>query len=181
MWYNTKVKDVVIAFDQYILEKSLRFEAVVIGGGALIIMDMVDRKTKDIDCLDPDIPHQIKEASRNFAKERREFLLDENWLNNGPVTLKNELPKGWRLRLQNLYEGSAIIFKCLGRDDFLKSKLFAYCDRTNPDFHDLIQLKPTLEELNDSIEWVKLRDANPLWPAHVEKAFQVLRKALKYE
>ena len=29
-------------------EKELRFEAVVIGGAALIIMDIVDRKTTDI-------------------------------------------------------------------------------------------------------------------------------------
>lgn len=175
------MKDVIISFDRYLSERSLVFEAVVIGGGALIIMDIVDRKTKDIDCLDPDVPPQIKKASKNFAKEMREFLLDENWLNNGPVTLKNELPSGWRLRLQKLYEGKAINLKCLGREDLLKSKLFAYCDRTNPDFHDLIRLKPTIEELNDSIGWVQIRDVNPLWPEHVEKAFQVLRKALKYE
>lgn len=175
------MKKVIKAFDQYIKSRALKFEAVIIGGGALIIMDVVDRKTKDIDCLDPEIPQEVKEASKDFARLFREHLLDENWLNNGPATLRKELPPDWRNRLQDLYIGEAIKLTCLGRSDLLKSKLFAYCDRTSPDFEDLLMLKPTTEELKDSIEWVKLRDANPGWPTHVEKAFVVLRKALKYE
>jgi hypothetical protein len=175
------MKKVILAFDAYLSEKSLRFEAVVIGGGALIIMEVVDRKTKDIDCLDPEIPEVIKKASQEFAREKREFLLDDNWLNNGPVSLKRELPEKWQIRLQDLYTGKSIFLKCLGRSDLIKSKLFAYCDRTNPDFQDLLQLKPTPEELDQSIEWVKFRDGNPGWPAHVDKAFIVLKKALKYE
>lgn len=92
------MKDVVVAFDSYLAQRLLKFEAVVIGGGALIFLDVIDRKTKDIDCLDPEIPKEIKAASYEFAKERREFLLDSNWLNNGPVSLKQDLPKDWRLR-----------------------------------------------------------------------------------
>ncbi len=175
------MKDVIKAFDQYLKSQSLKFEAVVIGGGALIIMDVVDRKTKDIDCLDPEIPKEVKEASKAFAKLRREFLLDDNWLNNGPVTLKRELPADWRNHLQDLYVGEAIHLTCLGRADLIKSKLFAYCDRTNPDFEDLLKIKPTAKELEDSLEWVRFRDGNPGWPAHVDLAFSVLKKALKYE
>ncbi len=175
------MKEVIRAFDQYLKSESLRFEAVVIGGGALIIMDVVDRKTKDIDCLDPEIPKTIKAASQEFAKKHREFLLDPNWLNNGPASLKRELPKDWQLRLQSLYIGEAMTLKCLGRSDLLKSKLFAYCDRTTPDFEDLLKLKPTQIELEESIEWVKARDANLNWLAHVEVAFLVLSKALNYE
>jgi hypothetical protein len=175
------MKNVIIAFDKYLKEKSLKFDAVIIGGGALIIMSVIDRKTKDIDCLDPEIPTAIKKASQDFSRLRREFLLDENWLNNGPVTLKRELPSEWQMRLQELYVGEALKLKGLGRNDLIKSKLFAYCDRTNPDYDDLIKLCPTLQELNNSIEWVKYRDGNPGWPAHVEIAFTVLKKALKYE
>jgi len=181
VWYNTPMKEVISAFDAYLAKKSLQFHAVVIGGGALIVMDIIDRKTKDIDCLDPDIPPEIKNASQDFAKEHPEFFLDINWLNNGPETLKRDLPPNWHLRLQNLFQGRAMNLTCLGRDDLIKSKLFAYCDRTSPDFDDLLKMKPTREELSGSIDWVKLRDSNPLWPKHVDRAFAVLRRALKYE
>jgi hypothetical protein len=175
------MKEIIAAFDKYLGLQSLRFEAVVIGGGALIIMDIIDRKTKDIDCLDPEIPLEIKQASVAFAKSHSEFLLDENWLNNGPESLKRELPAGWQIRLQTLYTGESIQLTCLGRSDLLRSKLFAYCDRTNPDFSDLLLMKPTVQELAVSIDWVKARDGNQAWPAHVELAFTVLKKALKYE
>lgn len=69
----------------------------------------------------------------------------------------------------------------LDRADFLKSKLFAYCDRTTPDFEDLKNLKPSVDELGAAIDWVKERDTHANWVAHVEKAFSVLRRALGYE
>lgn len=153
----------------------------MIGGGALIILDIIDRKTRDIDCLDPDIPTEIKNASRDFAAQHREFLLDPDWLNNGPETLKMDLPKDWQSRTQNLFSGKAVVLTSLGRDDVLKSKLFASCDRTNPDFDDLLLMKPSRSELIESIEWVKLRDVNPQWPRHVDRAFAVLAKALHHE
>ena len=91
------------------------------------------------------------------------------------------MPKGWQSRVQPLYHGQAIQLQVLGRDDLLKSKLFAYCDRTTPDFEDLKDLMPTEDELNNAIDWVKERDTNGIWPTHVDKAFTVLKKALGYE
>jgi hypothetical protein len=172
------MKHVIQAFDEFLVERKLTFAAVVIGGGALIVMDIVDRKTKDIDCLDPEIPDEIREASVEFARLRKDLTLWEKWLNNGPVSLKREPPDGWRSRLQIIFQGRALTFETLGRGDLIKSKLFAYCDRVEPDRTDLLQMKPTTSELDDAIEWVKLRDANPLWPEHVEVAFASLRKEL---
>ena len=159
----------------------MRFEAVIIGGAALNILEISSRTTKDVDCLDPEIPTEIKVASQKFAEQREDLGLDVNWLNNGPETLKVDLPKGWRQRVELLYLGKAVYLEVLGRPDLLKSKLFAYCDRTSPDFEDLKSLKPSMQELADALDWVKARDTNSLWPSHVEKAFSVLRKALGYE
>ncbi len=175
------MKTVIFEFDKFLESEGLFFEAVVIGGAALNILDISSRKTRDVDCLDPEIPEEIKEASKKFAILRTDLELDQNWLNNGPQTLKNDLPKNWRLRLDIMYSGTAIKLSVLGRSDLLKSKLFAYCDRTTPDFEDLKKMRPTAVELSESIEWVQYLDGNPGWPAHVEKAFQVLRKALGYE
>ncbi len=175
------MKDVIIEFDKYLESRSLKFAAIIIGGAALNILDISSRKTKDVDCLDPEIPEEIKTASREFSTKRSDLALDINWLNNGPQTLKTDLPKGWRNRTQPLYHGQALHLHALGRDDLLKSKLFAYCDRTTPDFEDLRNLKPTIDELKNAISWVMERDTNPGWPTHVEKAFMILGKALGYE
>lgn len=175
------MKNVIVEFDKYLASQHLKFEAIIIGGAALNILDISSRKTKDVDCLDPDIPEEIKIASKEFATKRPDLALDINWLNSGPQTLKNDLPKNWRNRIQSLYHGQALYLKVLGRDDLIKSKLFAYCDRTTPDFEDLRDLKPTIDELKNSINWIKERDSNPNWPTHVETAFKVLSKALGYE
>ncbi len=175
------MKTVIAEFDKFLFSQGLDFSAVIVGGAALNILDISSRKTKDVDCLDPDIPIEIKNASEEFAKKRIDLALDVNWLNNGPVTLKTDLPKGWKARTDSLYKGKALHLEVLGREDFLKSKLFAYCDRTTPDFEDLKKLKPTVLELDVAIEWVQQRDAHKDWPKHVEKAFDVLRKALGYE
>lgn len=175
------MKTIVAEFDKFLATKGLVFDAIIIGGAALNILDITDRKTKDVDCLDPEIPEEIKAASQKFAQQRGDLALDADWLNNGPKTLKTDLPKGWRNRTQVLFVGKAIRFEVLGRADFLKSKLFAYCDRTSPDFEDLKSIKPTAIELAESIAWVKERDAHLGWPAHVEKAFEVLKMALGYE
>jgi hypothetical protein len=175
------MKNVIHAFDEFLAERQLTFAAVVIGGGALTVMDIVDRKTRDIDCLDPDIPSEIRAASVEFACCRKDLALWEKWLNNGPVSLKRDLPDGWRGRLKTIYQGRALTLETLGRADLLKSKLFAYYDRIEPDRSDLLQLKPSVSELDEAIEWVKLRDTNPMWPEHVKIAFLSLRKDLGYE
>lgn len=167
-------------FDRFLSRQNLNFEAIIIGGAALNILDISSRKTKDVDCLDPLIPQDIKIASQKFAADRPDLELDLNWLNNGPQTLKSDLPSGWRNRLQPMYQGKAIQLQGLGREDLLKSKLYAYCDRTTPDFEDLKILKPTVDELKASIEWVKDRDTNSNWAAHVEKAFKFLERSLGY-
>lgn len=175
------MKEIIVEFDMYLESIGLTFEAVIIGGAALNILDISSRKTKDVDCLDPQIPREIKEASKQFSIERKKFLLDADWLNNGSVSLKSDLPSGWRLRTRVLYHGKALHLDVLGRSDLLKSKLFAYCDRVTPDFEDLILLKPLSSELYEAIDWVKDRDAHPNWSKHVEKAFFFLRKTLGYE
>lgn len=174
------MRDVIQSFDLFLSARNLRFDAVVIGGAALIIMDVVSRKTKDVDCLDPEIPEDIKKASIEFSELHKEFRLSEEWLNNGPIDLKRVLPTDWQLRLVNLFEGKAIHFKTLGRSDLINSKLFACVDR-GIDFEDCVGLKITLAEFKESYDWICLQDANPLWKKQVNLVFSKLKKALNYE
>ncbi len=174
------MKDIIQAFDLYLNSKDLSFEAVVIGASALIILEIVDRRTMDVDCLDPKINPGVKEASIQFARSNPKFLLQDNWLNNGPTSLKNDLPKNWRSNVVSIFKGVSISFFTLGRLDLLRTKLFAYCDRQS-DHDDCVAFKPTLDELKTCFPWVKDRDASPLWPDHVTTSFQQLAGALGYE
>ncbi|MBF0106204.1 MAG: hypothetical protein HQM16_12855 [Deltaproteobacteria bacterium] len=178
------MKNVIEAFDEYLHKQKIKFTGTIIGGAALIVLGIVDRKTRDVDCLDPSLPLDVKKASVDFAKKfnktTHETPLIENWFNNGPQTLKRDLPKDWQKRAVTFFKGQSLNLKTLGRQDLLLSKLFAYCDR-QADLNDCLALKPTLAELKSSYEWVVERDANPIWPRHVKNSFEFLAKELGYE
>ncbi len=173
------MKEVISAFDEYLYQHNLRFQATIIGGAALIVMNIVSRVTQDVDCLDPDIPVEIINASKEFARKHPQLYLAQDWLNNGPVDLKQHLPSGWKLRLQDIFQGKAIHFQTLGRPDLLKTKLFACCDR-DLDFEDCIKLKPSKEELADALPWVIKQDTNPLWEKRVRLVFKNIEETLNH-
>lgn len=176
-----KPKEMLTEFDQYLAVRGIEFEAVVIGGAALALLGVIARETQDCDILDPRIPENVAQAALEFGHKaiRKGYDLKESWLNNGPESLKDVLPKGWRSRLEKLYTGKALLLHTLGRPDLLKSKLFAYCDR-GQDLKDCIALKPTQQELRDALDWLKKQDANPDWPAHVETKIAQLGSRLGY-
>lgn len=167
------------AFDRYLASLGLRFEAVVIGGSALVLMGLVQRLTRDVDVLTPELPEAISAAARDFAKQQRQLGGDliDNWLNNGPMQLGDVLPTGWAERVERIFEGESLILSTLGRTDLLKSKLFALCDR-GTDLPDCIALGPTAEELAECLPWLELQDGNELWPDHVRATVSGLGRRL---
>lgn len=173
--------DVIENFDKYLYQKKLNFQAVVIGGAALSILGVIKRETQDVDVLDPEIPTEILEASKHFARQFKipDTSLKENWLNSGPESLRRYLRVNWRTRLQPLYKGKAIIFQTLGRMDLIGTKILAYCDR-GLDLNDCLDLKPTILELNELLPWVQGYDGNPNWPAYVEDQVNELKRRLGY-
>ncbi len=170
-------KDVLADFDCFLMERDLAFEGIVIGGAALILMEIVQRKTDDLDCLHPPIPATILAAVDEFAASRPELTLRRDWFNNGPASLTRDLPPGWLDRTRPLFTGAALRFHTLGRLDLLRSKLFAYCDRQE-DLDDCIALAPTHEELAEIEPWLSERDGNPLWPEHVRRSLNTLKQEL---
>lgn len=176
-----KPRVIIEEFDLFLSQNALSFQGVVIGATALALLGAISRETKDCDVLDPEIPKSIKEAAKQFAlmKRNEDERLEENWLNNGPESLKVNLPKGWLKRSVSLFSGKALSLRTLGRSDLLKTKLLAYCDRQS-DAEDCIAMKPTQDELREAIDWVKYQDANSDWPKHVVISFSKLAKKLGY-
>jgi hypothetical protein len=172
-------RELLEAFDRYLADRRLRLDAVVIGGAALNLLGVIARATKDCDILDPPLPPSIVEAARSFAAElrRRGEGLQDDWLNNGPASRAAVLPPGWRDRLQPAFSGVAIQLRCLGREDLLRSKLFALCDR-GFDLGDCLALAPTAEELRAILPWLEQQDGHPGWPAHVRATLADLGRRL---
>lgn len=174
-----KPKETIAGFDAFLAERSLSFEAVVIGGAALGLLGVVSRQTRDCDILHPELPKAIQDAAKEFAKIRANEgdMLADDWLNNGPSSLTDVLPDGWKDRLQVAYQGRAIVLHCLGRIDLLRSKLFALCDR-GIDIQDCVALAPTSAELEEIRPWLEDQDTNPDWPAHTRAVVDDLQRRL---
>lgn len=177
--YNDNMNNVIEKFDLYLTQHHLQFQTVIIGGAALIAMEVINRKTKDIDCLFPEIPVEIKQASREFAAENPDLDLMDSWLNNGPASLVNDRPEGWQDGVVTIFTGSSIVLQTLGRVDLLRTKLYAPCDRQE-DWPDCIALAPTAEELSKCLAWVAERDGNPYWPEHVKNTFTEVAERIGY-
>jgi hypothetical protein len=167
-------KDILPKFDNFLTLNELRFEGVAIGGTALVVLDIIQRSTIDVDLLERDIPEGIAEAARNFATLHG---LSENWFNAGPVDIIRSLPHNWRADLEPLFTGDSLILKTLSRINLIRTKFWAMCDRMR-DIDDLVAMNPSLEEIEMSVQWVKPLDANPDWPRHVESMALALKKRL---
>jgi hypothetical protein len=167
------------AFDRHLATLGLSLEAVVVGGSALALLEIVTRETRDFDILAPDLPAAVSDAARAFAASQRSAgsPLRDDWLNNGPKALAEVLPPGWREHVQPVFRGTAVTLDTLGRTDLLKSKLFALCDR-GFDRADCLALAPSAAELTEALPWVADQDAHPGWPDHVAATFADLAEAL---
>jgi hypothetical protein len=174
-----KPRETLSAFDRHLAERGLRFEGIVVGGAALNLLGIVSRATKDCDILHPSLPEAILAAARSFAAERRRLGegLGDDWLNNGPAALARQLPSAWEKRLQVAFGGVALHLRSLGREDLLRTKLFALCDR-GLDLPGCLALAPTADELAALLPWVEEQDLNPAWPAHVRATLADLGKRL---
>lgn len=96
-----KPLEIINEFDLFLAQKSESFSAIIIGGGALSLMRVITRETQDIDVLDPILPQVILQLSQEFADQINQstpLALKRTWLNNGPESLRPNLPEGWQDR-----------------------------------------------------------------------------------
>ncbi len=156
-------------------QNSTSIDLKVCGGGALCILGISFRQTRDLDVIVPDLPEEVKVAAKTVAKV---LNLRADWLNNGPASLVRDLQKGWEDRCEPIHAGRCVSISILGRLDLIASKLFAFCDRDENDLEDLVVLKPTKEELNSLLAWTLERDGSEYWPKRVTERFLLLGKKL---
>lgn len=154
--------------------KNLEREIIICGGAALISLGIISRQTLDVDVITPKIDSDFSAIADSLAKN---LSLHSGWLNNGPESLAEDLPKGWEDRTKEVYRDSNLIVKSLGRKDLLFSKFYAACDRGD-DIEDILLIKPNEQELAEAKAWFLEKDAAEIWPSIVEEMLGELRKRM---
>ena len=143
---------------------------VVCGGSSLLALGLVSRTTtQDVDVLakmeDGSLvtPRPLPEWLLALAAEvGRQLALPGGWFNDrvAEQTLFNcGLPAGMQERLTLRNYGAGLLIGFISRRDQIFLKLHAAVDRDGGrHLQDLIDLKPTAEELRDAAEWTRTQD-----------------------
>lgn len=156
------------ALEAQLAARGERFELVVIGGFALIALELVSRTaTKDVDVvalrtergleLAKPLPATLVAARDKVA---RDFEIDEGWLNAGPADLLRwGLPDGFVDRLTPRRYGDHLVVHFAGRLDQIHFKLYAATDQQGGRHEsDLLALEPTRDELESAVRWTRTQD-----------------------
>lgn len=138
---------------------------VVGGGSALLAQRLSTRPTKDVDVMALrewegnvisayPLPAAVKQAAAKVAIEMR---LDSNWL-NGAASLHgfdfSLVPNSFWQNLDTRAYGESLKVSFIGRPGLILLKFCAALDRDQRrDIEDLLSLKPTLQETEESLRW----------------------------
>lgn len=165
------IEKILNAFNLQLEKIGKKLEIIVCGGSALSIIGLVKRVTKDIDVLAfvektdghfkivrADFPGWLKEV---ISKIARDFGLPQNWMNPGPTSLVDlGLPEGLEDRLIKRNYGDNLTVYYVSRFDQIHFKLYASVDRGGYHVDDLLELKPTSEELEAAARWSMTHDVS---------------------
>ena len=153
-------------------QRGQTFDVVLVGGGCLLLREVVSRPTKDLDILGerlPDgsvrsletLPVELTKAATDVADA---LELAPDWINVGPRSLNDlGLPPGFGSRLTLVEYGSLRVWLA-GIDDLVFFKLYAATDswpRRDRHLEDLEALAPNRDQLLAAAAWARSHDPSP--------------------
>lgn len=165
--------------DQLAAAKSEPLDLLVCGGSALHALHLVTRTTKDVDVVArieggdgvmrrPD-PFSAALAGA-IEKVARDFGLKEDWFNPGPASaLDFGLPEGVLERAEVAHYGPFLTVRFFSRYDQIHFKLYAAVDQGGKHYADLVELRPTAEELFAAATWSMTHDVSEPYKDEVKK------------
>ncbi len=170
---TTKLRQLLQAVGEHLGAEDARRSALIVGGAALALRQLVTRTTEDVDVLalaiDQAEPSRLKHPEFDevlldaIARVARDHKLSPDWFNHecGAQWLTGLPPCAsqdiaW-LDFGGLQVGLA------SRETLITLKLFAAADNGPRSVHtqDLIALQPSANELRHAAEWVVTQDASP--------------------
>lgn len=164
---TTTLTEALETLGELLTERGHVVEVVAIGGGSLLLLDLIKRPTKDLD-----IVAIVRAGSYVTAKPLPDFLiaavrdvaevagLTEDWLNPGPTSLLDfGLPADFEQRVETQRYGGLVVH-IASRFDQICFKLYACVDQGPRSKHaqDLRTLRPTPEELRAAAAWCTTQD-----------------------
>jgi len=181
-------------------DQGLSYVLVAIGGGALLLQDIVDRPTEDIDII-ARVEHDGWVYAKPFPSPLQEVIRqvglalelpvaeysDKDWLNAGPaILLQFGLPEGFEERLTTRRFGG-LTLRLASRYDLIHLKLWSATSATRRarleiDLADLRALQPTQDEWADAVRWCARLDGRPgFLEHHARPVFQKLGVSLEID
>ena len=171
----------LLALEQQLAIAGLSYDLVVVGGSALLALDLVQRTTRDVDVVAlaeagelvsaVELPDGLLSARDRVARDRG---VPDDWLNSGPAEmLRLGLPQGFAERWTTQRYGVALTVRWASRLDQVHFKLYAAVDQAGKHLRDLEALEPQREELIAAALWAREHDPS-------EGFLAPLREALAY-
>ena len=159
------------------------YDIVVIGGGALLLLGLLDRPTRDLDIVSrieggrwlegEPMPVPLAQAIAEVASA---LDLDAHWLNAGPTSLlRFGLPSGFADRVVVRRHGGLTV-RLAARVDQVAFKLYAAVDQgpRSKHFKDLRRLMPSESELLEAARWCRTHDTSPAFREMLVQALAAL-------
>lgn len=181
---RAQLETALAALGELLAARSLHYDVVLVGGGNLILRELIDRPTtKDLDVLGEltadgvtpirPLPEPLHDA---VIAVGRTYGLADDWLNTGPDSLLDlGLPDGFTGRLERRDFGGLVAWLA-GRFDMVCFKLYAAVDQGSRSrhFQDLRDLEPTHEDLVAAARWARSHDPSPGFRALLVEALSAL-------
>lgn len=171
------------ALGQLLTERGQHYELLAIGGGALQLLGLITRPTRDIDVVArvegarlvplAALPGPLQRAVDDTAGV---FRLPSGWFNAGPRSLIDlGLPEGVLERAHRREWGGLTLYIADRRDQIF-FKLYAAVDQgpSSKHFEDLRRLEPTVNELRAAAAWARTHDPSEEFHAELRGALRDL-------
>jgi len=171
------------ALGELLVDRGFHFEFLAIGGGALQLLGLIVRPTRDIDVVARvdgagvvAIDAFPAPRERAIADTAAVFRLPAGWFNAGPRSLTDlGLPDGALQRAHRRAWGGLVLHLADRRDQIF-FKLYAAADQ-GPDskhFEDLRRLEPTADELRAAAAWAQTHDPSDGFSSELRRAVRDL-------
>ncbi len=181
MFSSKSLEEALQTLGEVLADGGQHAELVVIGGGSLLLSQLLERPTKDLDVVALVIAGQYRRAQpfpdflaaavRDFAEATG---LAPNWLNPGPTDLLDfGLPVGFEQRA-TVRRFGRLTLHVASREDQICFKLYASVDQGPQSKHtaDLKKLRPTPEELRWAAAWCRTQDPSDGFAQQLELALR---------
>jgi hypothetical protein len=181
IWDAERASELLSALAEQVAVRGEAHTIVVVGGSALISLELVSRTTRDVDVVAllengelvsaKPLPEGLVSAARQVAED---FGVPSDWLNDGPADLLElGLADGFLERGELRSYGPALQVIFASRLDQVHFKLYAVVDRgVGRDLADLKALQPTEPELLAAAAWSETHDISPGYREVLEEVLE---------